>query len=152
MKALLQLPGAAQMQMSKGIWLQRRARGGVGAPRTGGGRRRTSCQGLRLQTCCSPNSSGPKGSRLLQLQRASRARVPLTHATACWSGLGPPLCCSAALGGRGGEGALAPHRQSVFRFNPQTSPFYLLPSSHIRFRLGCFWLPAQVIGTFSLNL
>lgn len=72
-------------------------------------------------------------NRLLQLQQASRTRVPLTHATVYWSGLWIVACCSGALGPH------TSHCQSVFCLNLQTSPFspnFVSDSA----QTGCFWL------------
>lgn len=62
MKALLQLPGAAQMQMSKGIWLQRRARGGSAllAQAAGGGGH--LAKGYGFKHVAAPTAPGRKGA------------------------------------------------------------------------------------------
>lgn len=111
---------------------------------TGSWTRRTSCQGYDFKHVTASAAPG-QGSRLLQLQPASRTRVPLTHPTVYWSGLMVVVCCSGALG------ALTSHCQSVFCLNPQTPPFTPAFVSN-SVQTGCFWLPTQVIGTFSLNL
>lgn len=113
-------------------------------PLASGEKWRTSCQGYDFKHVTLSAAPG-QGNRLLQLQQASRTRVPLTHATVYWSGLRVVVCCSGALG------ALASHCQSVFCLNPQTSPFTPAFVSN-SVQTGCFWLPTQVIGTFSLNL
>lgn len=111
---------------------------------TSGGKWRTSCQGYDFKHVTASAAPG-QGNRLLQLQQASRTRVPLTHATVYWSGLRVVACCSGALGTH------TSHCQSVFRLNPQTSPFSPVFISN-SVQTWCFWLPTQVIGTFSLNL
>lgn len=111
---------------------------------TSGGKLRTSCQGYDFKYVTAPAAPG-QGNRLLQLQQASRTRVPLTHATVYWSGLRVVACCSGARGTR------TSHCQSVFCLNPQTSPFSPAFVSN-SVQTWCFWLPTQVIGTFSLNL
>lgn len=111
---------------------------------TSSGKWRTSCQGYDFKHVTASAAPG-QGNRLLQLQQASRTRVPLTHATVYWSGLRVVACCSGALG------AHTSHCQSVFCLNPQTSPFSPAFVSN-SVQTGCFWLPTQVIGTFSLNL
>lgn len=111
---------------------------------TSGGKWRTSCQGYDFKHVTASAAPG-QGNRLLQLQQASRTRVPSTHATVYWSGLRVVACCSGALGTH------TSHCQSVFRLNPQTSPFSPAFISD-SVQTWCFWLPTQVIGTFSLNL
>lgn len=111
---------------------------------TGRGEWRTSCQGYDFKHVTVSAAPG-QGNRLLQLQQGSRTRVPLTHATVYWSGLRVVVCCSGALGAR------TSHYQSVFCLNRQTSPFTSAFVSN-SVQTGCFWLPTQVIGTFSLNL
>lgn len=86
----------------------------VGASRTsssGGEKRRTSCQGYDLKHVTTSAAAGQR-NRFLQLQPASRTRVPLTHATVYWSGLRVVVFCSGALG------AHTSHCQSVFCLNP----------------------------------
>lgn len=109
-----------------------------------GGKWRTSCQGYDFKHVTAW-AAPSQGNRLLKLQQASHTRVPLTHAMVYWSGLWVVACCSGALR------AHTSHCQSVFCLNPQTSPFSpAIVSNSVQ--TGCFWLPTQVIGTFSLNL
>lgn len=141
--------------MSKGVSVQRRQhRVGVwqtsstaARQRWGGGKkkkRRASYRGSDFKHVTDSAAAGQR-NRFLQLQPASRTTVPLTHATVYWSGLRIVVCCSGALGAR------TSHCQSVFCLNPQTSPFTPSFVSN-SVQTGCFWLPTQVIGTFSLNL
>lgn len=108
------------------------------------GKRRTCCQYYDFKHVAAPAAAGQR-NRFLQLQPASCTKVPLTHATVYWSGLRVVVFCSGALG------AHTSHCQSVFCLNPQTSPFTPAFVSN-SVQTGCFWLPTQVIGTFSLNL
>ncbi len=118
--------------------------GQAAAQLTSRGEWRTSCQGYDFKHVTVSAAAG-QGNRLLQLQQASRTRVPLTLATVYWSGLRIVVCCSGALG------AHTSHCQSVFCLSSQTSPFTpAFVSDSVQ--TGCFWLPTQVIGTFSLNL
>lgn len=70
-----------------------------------------SCQGYDLKHVTTSAAAGQR-NRFLQLQPASRTRVPLTHATVYWSGLRVVVFCSGALG------AHTSHCQSVFCLNP----------------------------------
>lgn len=101
---------------------------------TSGGKCRTSCQGYDFKHVTASAASG-QGNRLLQLQQASRTRVPLTHATVYWSGLRVVVCCSGALG------VLTSHCQSVFCLNPSDIPFY--PGLHFTFCSDCVFLVAN---------
>lgn len=74
-------------------------------------KRRTSCQGYDFKHVTTSAAAGQR-NRFLQLQPASRTRVPLTHATVYWSGLRVVVFCSGALG------AHTSHCQSVFCLNP----------------------------------
>lgn len=102
---------------------------------SGGGRgkkkRRASYWGSDFKHVTDSAAAGQR-NRFLQLQPASRTRVPLTHATVYWSGLRIVVCCSGALG--------APHipLPICILFEPPDISFYPRLSFRILFRLGVF--------------
>lgn len=104
--------------------------GHVAAQLASGGRWRTSCQGYDLKHVTASTAAGQR-NRFLQLQPASRTRVPLTHAMVYCSGLRVVVCCLGALG---------PTHPTANLYSVWTPRHLLLPllSFQILFSLGVF--------------